>query len=37
MGKKWSQLAFDIPYRIQIEYAAEIGLGNADYNLVELK
>jgi len=35
-GKKWSQLTFDIPNRVQIEYAAEIGLGNPDYQLLEM-
>ena len=34
--KKWSQLTFDVPNRIQIEYAAEIGLGNPDYQLLEI-
>jgi uncharacterized Fe-S center protein len=35
-GKKWSQLTFDVPNRVQIEYAAEIGLGNPDYRLEEM-
>jgi uncharacterized Fe-S center protein len=35
-GKKWSQLTFDVPNRVQIEYAAEIGLGNPDYRLQEM-
>lgn len=36
IGKKFSQLAYNIPYRVQIEYAAEIGFGNPDYELSEL-
>ncbi|KAF5433946.1 hypothetical protein C5S36_05805, partial [Candidatus Methanophagaceae archaeon] len=36
VGKTWSQLTFDIPNRVQIEYAAEIGLGNPDYQLLEM-
>lgn len=35
-GKKWSQLTFDVPNRVQIEYAAEIGLGNPGYQLIEI-
>ncbi|MCK4836517.1 MAG: DUF362 domain-containing protein [Candidatus Aminicenantes bacterium] len=34
--KKWSQLTFNVPCRAQIEYAAEIGLGNPDYQLIEI-
>src|SRR4030042_766188 len=33
-GKKLSQLAYDIPYRFQIDYAREIGFGNPDYELL---
>ncbi len=33
-GTKFSKIAYDIPYRHQIEYAREIGFGNADYELV---
>jgi len=32
LGKK----AYDVPYRIQIDYGAELGLGNPDYELVEI-
>ncbi len=32
-GKKFSELAYRIPYRFQIDYAREIGFGNADYEL----
>lgn len=34
-GKKWSQITFDIPYRMQIDYARQIGFGNPDYQLIE--
>lgn len=34
-GKKISEMAHDIPYRYQIDYAKEIGFGDADYQLVE--
>lgn len=34
-GKKWAQMTFDIPNRIQIEYAGELGFGNPDYELIE--
>jgi hypothetical protein len=33
-GAALSSLAYDIPYRKQLEYAAELGFGNADYELV---
>ncbi len=36
-GKKLSEIAYDIPYRFQIEYAREIGFGNPDYELVTAK
>ncbi|MCK4761671.1 MAG: DUF362 domain-containing protein [Candidatus Aminicenantes bacterium] len=35
-GKKLSQIAYDIPYKSQIEYARELGFGNPDYELVTL-
>jgi uncharacterized Fe-S center protein len=35
-GNKLSQIAHNIPYRIQIEYAREIGFMNPDYELIEL-
>lgn len=34
--KKISQLAFDIPYRFQIDYARELGFGSPDYELVKV-
>ena len=33
-GTSISQLAYDIPTRVQLEYAKEIGFGNTDYELV---
>ena len=36
-GKKLSELAYDIPYMFQIDYAREIGFGNPDYELVEIR
>ena len=33
-GKALSQLAYDIPYRHQLDYAAELGFGAIDYQLV---
>ena len=35
-GKKISEVAFDLPYRHQIDYAAKIGFGNPDYELVKV-
>ncbi len=35
-GKKLSQMAYDIPYKVQIEYARQLDYGNADYELIEL-
>ena len=34
-NQKLSHLAFDIPYQVQLDYAAELGLGNLNYQLVE--
>jgi uncharacterized protein len=34
-GQPLTDLAYDIPHRIQIEYAREIGFGNPNYRLVE--
>jgi len=34
-GKALGQLAFDVPTRVQLDYAREIGFGNADYELIE--
>jgi len=36
LGKKLSALAYDIPYRHQIDYARQIGFGNPDYELIDL-
>jgi len=33
-GRKFSEIAFNIPYRVQIDYAREIGFGNPDYELI---
>lgn len=33
-GKAISQLAYDIPYRFQIDYAVELGFGSREYELV---
>jgi uncharacterized Fe-S center protein len=35
-GQTLSQLSYDIPYRVQIDYAREIGFGNPDYRLVQI-
>ncbi len=35
-GKKLSEVAFDLPYRHQIDYAREIGFGNAEYEIVKV-
>ncbi len=35
-GRKLSDIAYDIPYRFQVEYAREIGFGNPDYELVTI-
>ncbi|MDY6933500.1 MAG: DUF362 domain-containing protein [Spirochaetota bacterium] len=34
-GKRLSEIAHNINYRIQIDYAKEIGFGNPDYELIE--
>jgi len=36
MGNKLSESSHDIPYRVQIDYAKEIGFGNTEYELVEV-
>jgi uncharacterized protein len=33
-GKKLSEIAYNIPYRFQIDYAREIGFGKPDYELI---
>ncbi len=33
-GKRLSDIAYNIPYRFQIDYAREIGFGKPDYELV---
>jgi len=35
-GTRLSELAFNVPYKIQIEYARELGFGNPDYELIEV-
>ncbi len=35
-GKVFSQLAHDIPYRFQLDYAKELGFGNQEYELIRL-
>ena len=35
-GRPLGQLAHDLPCRVQLEYAAELGLGSASYRLVEI-
>lgn len=35
-GKTLSQLAHDIPYRVQLEYAKELNFGNPDYALIKM-
>ena len=36
-GSKFSQMAYDVPYREQIDYAGKIGFGNPDYEIIELE
>jgi uncharacterized Fe-S center protein len=35
-GRKFSQIAYDVPYKEQIDYARELGFGNPDYELIHL-
>jgi len=35
-GRSLSEIAHDIPYRYQIDYAKEIGFGDTDYKLIEM-
>lgn len=35
-GGKFSKVAFNVPYKIQIDYARKLGFGNADYELIEI-
>ncbi len=35
-GRPLDDLAFDIPYRVQLEHARTIGFGSVDYDLVEV-
>jgi uncharacterized Fe-S center protein len=35
-GRPLTDLSYDIPHRVQIEYAREIGFGNPDYELTEI-
>ena len=36
LGKKFAEVSYNIPYRIQIEYSREIGFGSPDYELEEV-
>lgn len=36
-GKNLSDMAYDIPYRFQIDYAKEIGFGDSAYELIEIQ
>ena len=36
-GKNLSEMAYNIPYRYQIDYAREIGFGDSDYELIEVQ
>lgn len=33
-GQKLSQVTFNIPYKVQLEYAEELGLGRTKYELI---
>ena len=35
--KPLAQLAYDIPYRIQIDYARELNFGRSDYHMQEVE
>jgi uncharacterized Fe-S center protein len=35
-GKALSQLAYDIPYRFQLDYAGELNFGSRDYRLIRV-
>ncbi len=35
-GKPLTALSYDIPYRVQIDYAREIGFGNPDYQIIQI-
>lgn len=35
-GKKLSQMAHNIPDRVQLDYARELGFGNTDYEIIQL-
>lgn len=36
VGRKLSTVAYNIPYKVQIDHARKIGFGNPDYELVEV-
>jgi uncharacterized Fe-S center protein len=36
-GRKMNRLAYDIPYRLQLDHAREIGFGTTDYRLIEVR
>jgi uncharacterized Fe-S center protein len=35
MGRKLSTVTFNVPYKVQLDYAKEIGLGSTDFQLIE--
>ena len=35
-GDTLPRMAYNVPYKVQIEYASELGLGNLDYELIAL-
>lgn len=36
VGKSLAQLAYDIPYRFQLDYAKELEFGSTDYELIRV-
>jgi uncharacterized protein len=34
-GRKFSELAYDIPYRFQLDYSRDMKFGSADYKIIE--
>lgn len=37
MGRTLAEAAYNIPCRVQIDYARELGFGNTDYELVTVE
>lgn len=37
LGRRFAEVAYDIPCRIQIDYSRELGFGNPDYELVTVE